>query len=250
VRGDVARYALALGDDALVLAQRCGEWIASAPEIEEDIAIGNIGLDLLGQARMLLGYAGEIEGKGRDEDDLAYLRDADEFCNLLVCELPNTDFAVTMARMLLVSSYQLALYTRLVDSADARIAAVAGKAVKEVAYHREHATGWVLRLGDGTELSHQRMQAGLDRVWPYLAEMFDDQWLDPRLVEAGVAVRPSQLAAEVEGYLGRIVAESTLTRPVVACAPGGGRLGLHSVELVDLLAELQQVARAHPGATW
>jgi ring-1,2-phenylacetyl-CoA epoxidase subunit PaaC len=250
VKGDVARYALALGDDALVLAQRCGEWIASAPEIEEDIAIGNIGLDLLGQARMLLGYAGEIEGKGRDEDDLAYLRDADNFCNLLICELPNTDFAVTMARMLLVSSYQLGLYTRLVDSADARIAAVAGKAVKEVAYHREHATGWVLRLGDGTELSHQRMQAGLDRVWPYLAEMFDDQWLDPRLVEAGVAVRPSQLAAEVEDYLGRIVAEATLTRPVVASAPGGGRLGLHSVELVDLLAELQQVARAHPGATW
>jgi ring-1,2-phenylacetyl-CoA epoxidase subunit PaaC len=246
----VARYAMALGDDALVLAQRCAEWIAAAPVIEEDVAIGNIGLDLLGQARMLLSHAGQLEGLGRTEDDLAYLRDPHEFCNLQLCELPNVDFAVSMARLLVFSSYQLALYRRLERSSDPTIAAVAAKAVKEVAYHREHATLWVLRLGDGTDLSRVRMQAGINRVWPYLAEIFDDSWLEPSLVSAGIAVPPSELAVVVTGYLDRILAEATLSRPQLTSLPGGGRRGLHTEELRQLLTELQSVARAYPGVTW
>ena len=160
----LAAYALALGDDALILAQRLGEWVSNAPQVEEDIALANIALDLLGQARILLSYAGTVEGAGRDEDDLAYLRDDRDFRNVQLVEIPNGDFAVTMARQLVFSGYQYELYTALLASDDATIAGLAGKAVKEVAYHRDHATQWVLRLGDGTELSRARMRAGLDRV--------------------------------------------------------------------------------------
>ncbi len=213
---ETARYAIALGDDALVLAQRCGEWIASAPELEEDVAIGNIGLDLLGQARMLLTYAGEVEGLGRSEDDLAYLRDERQFLNLQICELPNVDFALTMGRLLIFSSYQLALYSRLTQSSDATLAAVAAKAVKEVAYHRDHATQWVLRLGDGTAFSHGRMQSAIARLWPYLPELFDDRWLGPALTDRSIAVRPSDLAAEVNAHLATV-----LTRRAVLAAAGG-----------------------------
>lgn len=243
-------YLLALADDALVSAQRCAEWVTRAPEIEEDIALANLGLDLLGQARLLLAHAGTLEGRGRDEDDLAYFREPAEFRNAVLCELPNHDFAFSMARELVFSSYQQALYRRLLDSADPQLAAVAGKAVKEVTYHREHATGWVLRLGDGTAVSHARMQAGLDAVWPYLPELFDDSWIDPGLLAGQVAVAPSGLAAEVYGHLGRVLAAATLTEPVVAPVAAGGRRGRHTADLEALLAEFHSVARAHPGAVW
>ena len=178
---DVHAYALGLGDDALILAQRLGHWIARAPQIEEDVALGNIGLDLLGQARLLLTYAGEATGQS--EDDLAYLREEREFTNLQIVEHPNEDFAVTIARQLVFSTYQLGLYERLQRSTDETLAAIAAKAVKEVDYHRDHATQWTLRLGDGTDESHAKMQAGLERIWPYVAEMFDpfvgstDDWV-------------------------------------------------------------------------
>ena len=243
-------YAVALGDDALVLAQRCAEWITNAPQLEEDVALANIGLDLLGQARMLLTYAGEVEGAGRGEDDLAYLRGEREFRNLHIVEQPNEDFAVSMARLLFFSSYQLALYEGLIRSADPTLAAVAGKAVKEVAYHRDHATSWVLRLGDGTPDSHGRMQAGVERMWPYVQEMFDGAWIDPALVAEGVAVDPRSLRAGWEEYVGGVLAEATLEPPRTRWHARGGREGIHSEALGYLLAELQHLPRSHPGATW
>jgi len=248
---DVAVYALRLGDDALVLSQRLGGWIASAPQLEEDVALANIALDLLGQARALLTYAGEVEGAGRTEDDLAYLRDERDFTNVQLAELPNGDFAVTMARQLCISTWQLALHQRLVGSADETIAGVAGKAVKEVAYHRDHATQWVLRLGDGTEESHRRMQAGLAQVWPYVPELFATDDVEQRVVAAGVGVDVSTLRAEWESYVGRVLAEATLAVPDGAPElPGGGRRGLHTESFGYLLAELQHIHRSHPGARW
>ncbi len=235
-------YALALGDDALILSQRLGEWIAHAPQIEEDVALGNIALDLLGQARLLLSYAGEADG--RSEDDLAFLREEREFTNLQIVEHPNEDFAVTMARQLLFSTYQLALYARLQHSADETLAAIAAKAVKEVDYHRDHATQWALRLGDGTEESHSRMQAGLERIWPYVDEMF-------RPIEGAQGLPdPAELRGEWTAYVESVLAEATLTVPETWAAPGGGRNGIHTQPMGLLLAEMQHLHRSHPGATW
>jgi ring-1,2-phenylacetyl-CoA epoxidase subunit PaaC len=247
----VATYALRLGDDALVLAQRLGGWIARAPQLEEDVALGNIALDLLGQARTLLTYAGEVEGLGRTEDDLAFLRDERDFVNLQIVERPNEDFAVTMARQLFFSTWQLAVYRQLVDSADETIAGVAGKAVKEVDYHRDHAAQWVLRLGDGTEESHRRMQAGLERMWPYVPEMFVTDDLDRALVAQGVAADVSGLRGEWDEYVDAVLREATLSRPAEGRAlPGGGRRGVHTEEFGYLLAEMQHLHRSHPGASW
>ncbi len=250
----LADYALALGDDALVLAQRYGQWITNAPQLEEDVALANIGLDLLGQARTLLTYGGEVErqidGKGRSEDDLAYLRDERSFTNVQLVELANGDFAVTMARLLAFSTYQLALYEELQHSADDTLAAIAGKAVKEVAYHRDHATSWVLRLGDGTELSHERMQAGLEHVWPYVGELFDASWIAPVLIEHGVAVDVRALEPVWLAYLRDVLAEATLEVPDRAQRPGGGRRGIHTEAMGYLLAEMQYLHRSHPGARW
>lgn len=241
-------YALGLGDDALVLAQRLGAWITRAPQIEEDIALGNIALDLLGQARTLLTYAGEVEGRGRDEDALAYLRDEREFRNVQLVEIPNGDFAVTMARQLVFSAYQCELYAGLVASADPTLAALAGKAVKEVRYHRDHATQWVLRLGDGTPEAHVRMQAGLDRVWPYVDELFT---ADPAVAALpDVAVDPASLRSAWTAYVDGVLAEATLTVPTPTWHARGGRAGLHSEHLGHLLPEMQHLHRAHPGATW
>jgi len=249
-RAALAAYALALGDDALVLAQRLGEWIANAPQLEEDVALGNIALDQLGQARMLLTYAGEVEGAGRSEDDLAYLRDERAFTNVQLVELANGDFAVTMARLLAVSTYQLALYEELTRSTDATLAAIAAKAVKEVAYHRDHAANWVLRLGDGTALSRERMQAGLEGVWPYVRELFDASWIDPALIERGVAVDVRSLEPGWLAYLTGVLTEATVEVPQVAQRPTGGRRGIHTEAMGYLLAEMQHLARSHPGATW
>lgn len=244
----LTEYVLGLADDALVLSQRLGEWIASAPELEEDVALANIGLDLLGQARTLLSYAGELEGAGRDEDALAYLRDERDFRNLQIVERPNGDFAVTVARQLTCSAYQFELYERLRASADATLAAVAGKAVKEVAYHRDHATQWVLRLGDGTAESHRRMQAGLAEIWPYVAEMFDPWPVVDEL--PGVAVDPATLHDPWTSYVRVVLAEATLSVPEPAFHGRGGRRGLHTEAMGYLLAELQYLHRAHPGARW
>jgi ring-1,2-phenylacetyl-CoA epoxidase subunit PaaC len=243
-------YVLALADDVLIAAQRLGEWIARAPELEEDVALANIGLDLLGQARALLTHAGELEGAGRDEDALAYLRDERDFCNVHLVERENGDFAVTMARLLLLSTYLHELWAALRTSSDETLAAIAAKAVKEVDYHVDHARTWVLRLGDGTEESSVRMQAGLEAEWPYTDELFDDSHVDPELVAAGVAVRPSQLRDAWRVRVAAVVSEATLSLPEVRSAVTGGRCGIHTEQMGYLLAEMQHLTRSHPGASW
>jgi len=243
---DVAEYALWLGDDALILAQQLGAWIAHAPELEEDVALANIALDLLGHARSLLRYAGTADG--RTEDDLAYWRDEPEFRSAWLFEQPNGDFAHTIARQLAASGYLLALYERLQHSSDPVLAAVAAKAVKEVAYHRDHAVQWTLRLAGGTDESRRRMITAVDDVWPYVDELFVDEPLIDRLGDA--AVRPSTLRAPFEEQLAPVFAEAALEVPTRFAASGGGRRGEHFPTLGYLLAEMQVLARAHPGAAW
>jgi len=245
----VPAYVLRLADDALILAQRLGEWSAHAPELEEDVALTNIALDLLGHARMLLSYAGELLG-GRTEDDLAFLRDEREFVNCQLVERPNGDFAATVARQLFFAAYQCELYAALGESADATLAAIADRAVKEVSYHRDHAVQWTLRLGDGTPESHRRMQAGVDGLWPYTSELFESDDLLLALVAAGVAVDPVALQPAWSGFLGPVLAEATLTVPETTWAPSGGRRGLHTEDFGLLLAEMQHLHRSHPGASW
>jgi ring-1,2-phenylacetyl-CoA epoxidase subunit PaaC len=242
-------YVLSLADDALVSAQRMGWWISRAPQLEEDVALANIGLDQLGQARTLLSYAGQVEGSGRSEDDLAYHRDEREFRNVHLVERDQSDFGIAMARLLLFSSWQCELYAALRASTDPTLAGVAGKAVKEVAYHYDHARSWVVRLGDGTEESHLRVQAALDAEWPYLAELIDDR-VDPELLVSGVAVDPASIRDAVLARIEPVVVEATLAVPQVAPATGGGRRGLHTEQMGYLLAEMQHLARSHPGATW
>jgi ring-1,2-phenylacetyl-CoA epoxidase subunit PaaC len=251
---ETATYALRLGDDALVLAQRMGEWVTSAPQLEEDIALANIGLDLLGQARLLLSYAGQLGGRAggdvRTEDDLAYLRDERQFVNCQLVELPNGDFAVSMARLLVFSVHRQGLYDALAASTDETLAAVAAKARKEVAYHRDHAERWVIRLGDGTDDSHRRMQAGLDQVWPYIDELFDTDPLEQRLVGAGGAVDSAGLRPRWDDVVGAVLSEATLRRPEPSYSHRGGRRGVHTEHMGYLLAEMQHLARSHPGVSW
>lgn len=247
---DVAAYCLRLGDDALVLAQRLCEWSARSPQIEEDVALMNLALDLLGQSRSLLTLAGEREGAGRDEDDLAFLRDEPDFVNAQLMELDNGDFGRTMARQLLVSAYSLPLWQALTSSTDAELAGVAGKAVKELAYHLDHARSWVVRLGDGTAESHRRMQAGLDEVWPYAFELFDCDDLIVRLVERGVAADPTDLQAIWQETVEEVLDEATLSMPETTWRPTGGRQGTHTEAFGYLLAELQHLHRSHPGVSW
>ncbi len=247
---DVALYALRLGDDALILAQRLGEWSSMAPELEEDIALTNIALDLLGQARFLLTLAGELEGSGRDEDELAFGRGEREFYNCLLVEQPNVDFAHTIARQLLFSTYQLALYEPLTGSADSGLAGIAAKAVKEVAYHRDHAVKWSLRLGDGTAASHSRMQDAIERLWPYTHELFESDELVERLAVGGVAVNPAGLCDSWGQFIGATLGEATVTVPETSWRPSGGRRGEHTEAFGHMLAEMQWLHRSHPGASW
>ncbi|MBT2549636.1 1,2-phenylacetyl-CoA epoxidase subunit PaaC [Arthrobacter sp. ISL-65] len=245
---DVAEYALRLGDDALILAQRLGHWISRAPELEEDVALGNIALDQLGHARSFLSYAAGLNDK--TEDDLAYFRREHEFRSAHLFEQPNGDFAVTIARQFVVSYYQFELYRRLTESTDATLAAIAAKAVKEVDYHRDHSAQWVLRLVGGTDESRRRMIDGFKIIWPYVGELFVDDELTTRLAEAGAAVEPSSLKADFDRLTGEVFQEAELEVPEVPFAPGGGRRGQHSEHLGYVLAEMQVLAREHPGASW
>jgi ring-1,2-phenylacetyl-CoA epoxidase subunit PaaC len=251
---DTAEYALRLGDDALILAQRLGHWISRAPELEEDIALGNIALDQLGHARSFLSYAGGAmvndDGSARSEDDLAYFRREHEFRSVQLFEQPNGDFAATIARQFVVSYYQFLLYSRLTESKDATLAAIAAKAVKEVDYHRDHAAQWVLRLAGGTGESRKRMIHGFRIMWPYVEELFRDDALTGRLAEAGIAVAPSSLKEDFDRLTGEVLTEAGLEVPDVPAAPGGGRQGRHSEHLGYILAEMQVLAREHPGASW
>ena len=244
----LAGYALQLGDDALILSHRLSEWCAHGPELEEDIALANLALDLLGQARTLLTYAGELEGAGRDEDCLAYLRTEREFRNLLLVEQDNGDFAKTIARQLYFATYQAGLYEALRTSADPVLSGLADKAVKEVAYHRDHAIQWTLRLGDGTEESHRRMQDGLDALWPYTGELFDEDALAAEL--DGIAVDPRTLRADWAASVAAVVEQATLTMPGGTWQPKGGRTGAHGETFGFLLGEMQSLHRQYPGAKW
>ncbi|NUR61196.1 MAG: phenylacetate-CoA oxygenase subunit PaaC [Catenulispora sp.] len=246
----VAQYALQLGDDALILSQRLSEWCAHSPELEEDVALANLALDLLGQARTLLTYAGTLEGRGRSEDDLAFLRTEREFRNVLLVEQPNGDFAVTIARQLYFATYQYELYTALRESTDAEFAGLAAKAVKEVAYHRDHAVQWTLRLGDGTEESHRRMQEGLDLLWPYTAELFAADSVALALAETGVAVDPRTLRPAWEASIAAVIEAATLTMPGGSWQPRGGRAGEHTEGFGLLVGEMQALHRQFPGAAW
>jgi ring-1,2-phenylacetyl-CoA epoxidase subunit PaaC len=258
---DLGEYCLMLGDDALVLAQRLTEWMTDAPELEEEVAFGNIALDLLGQARLLLARAGSVGVLGRsrelatasipDEDALAYFRDPDEFRNTGLVEAPNGDFGQTMVRLLAAATVRLAVFARLRESRDPVLAAIAAKGVNELTYHRDHAARWVLRLGDGTEESHRRAQAGVAEVWPLLADVFTPTEVERRLAAADVAVDPASTRDEVTGVLTQVLDQATLSTPAWPAETGPrGRLGEHGPELAELLATLQGLAREHPAATW
>jgi ring-1,2-phenylacetyl-CoA epoxidase subunit PaaC len=259
--GDLGAYCLMLGDDALVLAQRLTEWVTSSPELEEEVAVANVALDLLGQARLLLARAGSAGVLGRsrrtatdsipDEDALAYFRDPDEFRSTSLVEAPNGDFAQTMIRLLAAVTVRLAVFTRLRQSRDPVLAAIAAKGVNEMAYHREHAARWVLRLGDGTEESRRRAQAGVNAVWPLLADIFTPTDVEERLAIAGVAVDTAAVREEVTSVLTRVLEQATLQQPPwpLDTAPHG-RMGEHGPELTELLGTLQGLARQHPAATW
>jgi ring-1,2-phenylacetyl-CoA epoxidase subunit PaaC len=247
-----AAYVLAVADDAMVYAQRLSEWVANAPQLEEDMALGNIALDLLGQARPLYTRVGELDGTGRGEDDYAMFRDERQWRNVHLVEQERGDFAQEMARLLWFSTYQTALYAPLGASADETLRGVAEKASKEVRYHFDHARQWVLRLGDGTEESHQRMQAALAWAAPYVDELFDDEPVALAAVDAGlVPAAPSSLRPTVQAAVEQVVAEATLTMPdQPKWRSRGGRDGIHSRPMGYLLAEMQHIARSHPGATW
>jgi ring-1,2-phenylacetyl-CoA epoxidase subunit PaaC len=253
---DLGAYCLMLGDDALVLSQRLTEWITNAPELEEEVALANTALDLLGQARLLLARAGAagVLGGSRtlagdtipDEDALAYFRDPAEFRNTALVAAPNGDFGRTIVRLLVASTWRLAVFTRLRDSRDPVLAAIAGKGVPELSYHRDHAARWVLRLGDGTAESHRRAQDGVDAVWPLLADVFTATDVETRL--AGVAVDPALIRAEVLDVLTEVLTRATLrVPPPPADLPPRSD---HGPELVELVTTLQSLARRHPDATW
>ena len=247
-------YLLRLADSPLILAQRLCEWVGKGPVLEEDIALTNVGLDLLGQARLWYGYAGEVEkridGKGRDEDQLAFRRDAWEFRNLLLAELPNGNYADTMARQFYFDHAHLLLLNALTGSRDERIAAIAAKAVKEVAYHAERSSDWVIRLGDGTDESHVKMQAAIDDLWMYTGEMFAADAVEVSLIDAGVAADVRALRAPWERTVEAVLAVATLTVPTGDFAQRGGKQGRHTEHLGHLLTEMQFLQRAYPDARW
>ena len=244
------RYVLRLADTALVLGQRLGEWLGHAPALEEDLALANLSLDLIGQARLLLTYAGELEGRGRDEDALAFLRDAPEFVNLTLAEQPNGDFGHSIVRQWLIDGWQLEIYAGLEHSTDNRLAAIAAKALRETRYHYRFSSGWLVRLGDGTPESHERMQSALDALWPFTAELFTPDEVDGRMSRAGIAPSLTELAPRWSARIDEALRAATLTRPATQPYPWHGKRGVHSEHLGHLLGEMQHLQRTYPGARW
>jgi len=244
-------FLLRMGDNTLILGHRVSEWCGHAPVLEEDIALANTALDLIGQTQMWLGLAAEVQGEGKTADDLAFLRDAWDFRNLLLVEMPNGDFGQTLMRQFLFDAWHVLQLRTLTGSSDACVAAIAAKSVKEATYHLERSAETVVGLGDGTEESHARMQAALDYLYPYVGEMFLSDAVDAALVEAGIAPDPASLRADYDDTLARVLGEATLTLPEARRARGGGRDGkMHTEHLGHLLTTMQWMQRAYPGATW
>lgn len=250
LREAVAEYALRLGDNSLILGQRLGEWTGHSAAVEIDMALTNMALDLIGQAQHFLGYAGELEGKRRDADALAFTRDAHEFRNHWLVEQANGDFARTIARQFLFSTWQKLMLGELVNSTDETLSAIAGKAVKEVSYHQSFARDWMLRLGGGTEESHGRLQRALDDLWGYTGEMFAGDAVDDLLAAESIGVDPATLESDWSAEVDAVLAEAGLTRPAVERMTSGGLKGHHSEHLGHLLAEMQFLQRAYPGLQW
>jgi ring-1,2-phenylacetyl-CoA epoxidase subunit PaaC len=244
------RYVLRLGDTSLVLGQRLGEWIGHAPALEEDLGLANLALDLVGQARLLLTYAAELEGRGRDEDALAFLRDAPEFANLALAEQPNGDFAATIVRQWLIDTWQLEIYQGLETSTDTRLAAIAAKALKETRYHHRFSSGWLARLGDGTEESQRRAQRALDDLWRFTGELFTPDEVDERMSAAGIAPALAELAVRWSSRVDEDLGAATLRRPAAQPYPWHGKRGVHTEHLGHMLAEMQHLQRTYPGARW
>ena len=244
------RYVLRLADTSLVLGQRLGEWVGHAPALEEDLALANIALDLIGQARLLLAYAGEIEGRGRDEDALAFLRDAPELYNVSRAEQPTGDFGRTLVRQFLLDAWQVEVYEALSGSTDGRLAEIAAKAVKETRYHLRFSAGWLVRLGDGTAESHARVQDALDALWRFTEELLTPDALDEETAAAGIGPSLTALRPRWEERVGTVLAEATLKRPAPARYPWHGKRGVHTEHLGHMLGEMQHLPRAFPGAAW
>ncbi|HEY7887602.1 MAG TPA: 1,2-phenylacetyl-CoA epoxidase subunit PaaC [Steroidobacteraceae bacterium] len=244
------RYILRLADTSLILGQRLGEWVGHAPALEEDLGLANIALDLIGQARLLLAYAGEIEGRGRDEDALAFLRDAPEFRNVSLAEQPNCDFGQTIVRQALLDAWQLGLYEALVGSADARLGEIAAKAVKETRYHLRFSAGWLVRLGDGTAESHARVAQGLEALWRFTDELLAPDALDEEMAAAGIAPSPDALRLRWEERIGAVLEEAKLERPAASPYPWHGKRGVHTEHLGHMLGEMQHLPRTFPDAAW
>ncbi len=243
-------YALRRADDALILGHRLSEWCGHAPALEEDMALANMGLDLLGQARELYSYAADVEDQGNDEDKFAYLRDVRQYRNLLLLEQPNGDFARTMARQFFYAAFADLYWRAMMKSTDATLAAIAAKSEKESAYHLRHSSEWMVRLGDGTEESHRRAQTAVDDLWAYTGEMFGVDESERALIERGVAVDPATLHPQWLKTVSNVVGEATLALPKSGWMQQGGRSGRHSEHLGHLLSELQSMQRTFPGATW
>ncbi len=245
---DLIEYLLRLGDNTLVLGQRVSEWCGHAPVIEEDVALTNVALDLIGQARQLLSYAGELEGQGRDEDALAFLRDDREFRNLTLVELERGDFGRTVLRNALFSAFQVVLWQALVSSSDSRLAAIAEKSLKESRYHLRYSADWVVSLGDGTDESRRRMQAALNELWNYVPEMFTTDEVEARL--EGIVPSSAKLRAEWNKLVLPVLAQATLRVPAEPTYVSRGKFGFHSEALGHMLAEMQFLQRAYPGGNW
>ncbi len=244
-------YLLRLGDNALILGHRLSEWCGHGPILEQDIAMTNIALDQVGQARSLLKHAGEVEGEGRNEDQLAYLRDVQEYRNLLLLELPNEDFAYTITRQFLFDTFNFYLYEQLRHSADEQLSAIAEKSIKEIAYHLRYSSEWVIRLGDGTEESHQKMQTALDDLWPYTGELTAADEVDKLMLDLGIGADLGTIKKQYGEKASAILQEATLRQPTAQYMHSGGKNGkLHTEYLGFILAELQFVQRAYPGMEW
>ena len=245
------QFLLRMGDNTLILGHRVSEWCGHAPVLEEDIALANTALDLIGQTQLWLGYAAQVQGEGKSADDLAFLREAWDFRNVLLVEMPNGDFGQTLMRQFLFDAWHSIILGRLMKSSDTSVAEIAEKASKEAAYHLERSADTVVGLGDGTEESHARMQAALDYLWPYVGEMFESDAVDDAMIVAGISVNPASLREEYDALIGRVMSEATLAIPDSTFAHKGGRTGyMHTEHLGHILCNMQWLPRAYPGCQW